>query len=44
MQNFNEFPTPAKVEEPIGINESGAEANRDCTNSFEYIIGNILYL
>ena len=44
MEYYNGFPTPTKVEKPLGIDVNGFEDKRDCPNSYAYIIGMMLYL
>ena len=44
MEHCNGFPTPTKVEAPIGTDTNGSEAKRDFTNSCASIIGMMLYL
>ena len=44
MEDFNGLPTPNKVEEPVGEDNNGSEAKRDRPNSYDYVIGMMLYL
>ena len=44
MDYCNEFPTPTKDEAPLGTDDNGSEAKRDCTNSSSSVIGMMLYL
>ena len=44
MEDCNGLPTPIKVEASIGIDINGSEAKRDWPNSYDSIIGMILYL
>ena len=44
MGHCNGFPTPTKVEAPLGIDENGYEDKRYWTNSYASVIGMILYL
>ena len=44
MDNSNGFPTPTKVEAPLGTDLNGFEAKRDWTNSYASVIGMMLYL
>ena len=44
MQHSNGFPAPTKVEEPLGTYATVYEANRDWTNSYNSVIGVMLYL
>ena len=44
MDNCNGFPTPIKVEDPLGTYYNVPEAKRDCPNSFTSIKGSMLYL
>ena len=44
MEHCNGFPTPAKVEAPLGTDAIGSEAKRDWTNSYDSVIGMMLYL
>ena len=44
MENFNRLPTPTKVESPRGTDDNGPGAKRDWTNSYDSVIGMMLYL
>ena len=44
MDHYNGLPRPTKVEAPIGTDYDGFEANRDWTNSYDSVIGMMLYL
>ena len=44
MQHGNRFPLPTKVEVPLSTYTIGSEAKRDLPNSFDFVIGMILYL
>ena len=44
MDNCNGFPTPTKVEAPIGTNANCSESKRHWTNSYASVIGMMLYL
>ena len=44
MEHFNGFPTPTKVEAPLGTDVNGSEAKRDWSNSCASVIGMMLYL
>ena len=44
MENCNGLPTPTKGEAPLGTDANGSEANRDWSNSYDYVIGMMLYL
>ena len=44
MENCNGFPTPTKVEAPLGTDTNGYEAKRDWPNSYASVIGMMLYL
>ena len=44
MKHSNGFPTPTKVETPLGTDANSSEAKRDWTNSYDSVIGMILYL
>ena len=44
MEYCNGFPTPTKVEAPLGTDVNGSEAKRDWLNSYAYVIGMMLYL
>ena len=44
MEHFNGFPTPTKVEAPLGTDANGSEAKRYWYNSYASIIGMMLYL
>ena len=44
MENSNGFPTPTKVEAPLGTDANGSEVKRDWTNSYASVIGMMLYL
>ena len=43
MDHCNWFPTPTKVEAPLGTDTNGYEAKRYWTNSYAYVIGMMLY-
>ena len=42
--NFNGFPTPTKVDAPLGTYDNGSEAKQDWTNSYASVIGTIFYI
>ena len=44
MEHCNGFTTPTKVDAPLGTYTNGSEADRDWTNSYDYVIGMMLYL
>ena len=44
MEHFNGFPTPTKVEAPLGRDMNGSKAKRYWTNSYDSVIGMMLYL
>ena len=44
MEHCNILPTSTKVESPPVTDVDGSEAKRDCTNSYDSVIGMILYL
>ena len=44
MEHCNGLKTPKKVDSPLGKNDNGSEATIDWTNSYDYVIGMILYL
>ena len=44
MENCNGLPTPTKVEARLGTDTNGSEAKRDWPNSYDSIIGIMLYL
>ena len=44
MYHRNGLSTPAKVKAPFGTDANGSEANRDWTNSYDSVIGMMLYL
>ena len=44
MKYCNGFPTPTKVEAPLGTDKNGSEAKRDWTNSYASVIGVMLYM
>ena len=44
MEHCNRLPTLTKVEAPLGTYVNGSEAKRDWTNSYDYVIGIMLYL
>ena len=44
MDNYNGLPTPTKVEAPLGTDVNGSEAKRDWPNSYDSILGMMLYL
>ena len=44
MDYFNGVQTPIKVDVPIGTDNNGYEAKRDWTNSYDSVIGMMLYL
>ena len=44
MEHYNGLPTPTKVEAPLGTDANGSEAKRDWTNSYDSVIGMVLYL
>ena len=44
MEHCNGFPTPTKVDSPHRIEDNGHEAKRDCSKSYDYVIGMILYM
>ena len=44
MEHCNGLPTPNKVDAPLGTDANGSEYKRDWTNSYNSIIGMMLYL
>ena len=44
LDHCNGFPTPTKVEAPLGTDENGSEAKIDWPNSYASVIGMMLYL
>ena len=44
MENCNGLSKPTKVDAPLGIDKNGYEAKRDCTNTYDSIIGMMLYM
>ena len=44
LDHCNRFPTPTKVEAPLGTDDNGSEAKRYCTNSYDSFTGMMLYL
>ena len=44
MEHCNGFPTTTKFEAPLVTDANGSEAKRYLTNSYDYIIGMMLYL
>ena len=44
MEHCNKFPKTTKVEAPLGIDANGSEAKIDWTNSYDSVIGMMLYL
>ena len=38
MDHYNGFPTPTKVESPLGTDVNGSEAKKDWPNSYDSII------
>ena len=44
MEDCNGFPTPTKVEAPLGTEVNGSEAKRYFPNSYASVIGIMLYL
>ena len=44
MENFNGFPTPTKVEAPLGTYGNGPKAKRNCQKSYNSVIEIVLYL
>ena len=44
MEHCYGFPTPTKVEAPLGTDANGSEDKRDCPNSYASVIGMMLYL
>ena len=44
IDHWNGLPTPIKVEAPIGTDNNGSEDKIDWTNSYDYVIGMMLYL
>ena len=44
MEYCNGFPTPTKVEAPLGTDINVSEAKRDWPNSYASFIGMLLYL
>ena len=43
MEHCNGFPTPTKVEAPLGTDANGSEAKRYWPNSYASVIGMMLY-
>ena len=44
MERCNGLPTPTKVEAPLGTDGNCSEAKRDWPNSYDSVIGMMLYL
>ena len=44
MEYFNGLPTPTNVKANIGTDKNGSEANRYFPNSYDSVIGMMLYL
>ena len=44
MDHFNGLSTPTKVGVPLGTYDNGTEADRYWPNSYDYVIGMMLYL
>ena len=44
MDHCNGFPTPTKVEAPLGKDANGSEAKRDFPNSYASVIRMMLYM
>ena len=44
MEDRNGLPTPTKVEAPLGTDSNGSESKRDWPNSYDSVIGMMLYL
>ena len=44
MEHCNGLPIPTKVEAHLGTDANVSEGNRYCPNSYDYVIGMILYL
>ena len=44
MEHFNGLQRPTKVEEPLGTYVNGSDTNIYCTNSYDSVIGIMLYL
>ena len=44
MDHCNGLPTPTKVEAPLLTDSNGSEAKRYWTNSYDSVIGMVLYL
>ena len=44
MDNYNEFPTPTKVDTPLDKDENGYEARIYWLNSYSSVIGIMFYL
>ena len=44
MEHSNGFPTPTKVEAPLGTDKNGSDSKRYWPNSYASIIGMMLYL
>ena len=44
MEDCNGLRTPTKVEAPLGIDVNGSEDDRDWLNSYDSVIGMMLYL
>ena len=44
IDHCNGFPTPTKVDTPLGTDANCSEAKRDWPNPYAYIIGIMLYL
>ena len=44
MEHCNGLPTPTNLEAHTGTYDNGSEAKRDCPNSYDSVIGIMLYL
>ena len=44
MEHWNGFPTPMKFDAPLGTEVNGFEAKKDWPNSYDYVLGMMLYL
>ena len=44
MEHYNGLPTPTKVNAPLGTDDNIYKAKRDYTNSYDSVIGLMLYL